>query len=228
MLAVVGQLQAGMTSGDPKATTTVLEALYATGRVIEVSNSLQDLVLLSPYRRLRTKLRMLVLNLLFASPLCFWTPQGLFILNAGTKAPPPSPAEQKEAILNIVTGYPWSSLGSADSCGYITTERGAVADFQYCYIDVAGAYLRYGLCVPQACTPDDIMLGLNTTFTKIAKTPLDPSLQLAAKTVCGNPKYTPVTGTYVMIVVTCLLLALVALGTTIEYVSSPLRPLPSL
>lgn len=142
----------------------------------------------------------------------------------GAKAPPPTPEQQKLALLNLVTGYPWVSLGNADACKYIVTDKGAAADFQYCHVDLAGAFIRYGVCVPAACTADDVALGLNSTFTKVFKQPLDPSVQIAPVTICGEPGYPYVTGTYVMIVITFLLLALVAAGTTVEYVSRLMKP----
>jgi len=61
---------------------------------------------------------------------------------------------------------------------------------------------RFGLCIPQACTEDDVL----------SLVPNVPSVS------CGiDNSYS--TGTYVMISLTIFLLLLVAAGTTIELVS---------
>jgi hypothetical protein len=147
------------------------------------------------------------------------TVQGLFVVNANARAPALTPEQQKAALVPLVSGYPWSSPGNADACSYIRKDRGAAADFQYCYLDVLYAFLRLGMCVPKACGPEDIALGLNAAFTKTTNMQLDSKLQLAPMTVCGSPRFPYVAGTYVMIVVTLMLLVLVAVGTAVEWVS---------
>ncbi|GAB5037943.1 acyltransferase 3, partial [Nannochloropsis oceanica] len=140
--------------------------------------------------------------------------EGLFLVNAGIEAaktaPPPTAKDQELALLNLIAGFPLISLGSSDACGFVT-------DFQYCHVDVATIYLRFGLCVPAACNAQDIQLGLNATYFKLTKSYLDSSLLLADTTVCGNTSFPWTTGTYVMIGVCFVLLALVAAGTALEY-----------
>ena len=91
-------------------------------------------------------------------------------MNAGIEAakngPPPTAEQQELALLNLISGFPLISLGSSDACGF-------VPDFQYCHIDVATIYLRFGLCVPAACNAQDVQLGLNATYFKLTKSYLD-------------------------------------------------------
>ena len=100
--------------------------------------------------------------------------EGLFLVNAGIEAaksgPPPTAEQQELALLSLISGFPLISLGSSDACGF-------VPDFQYCHIDVATIYLRFGLCVPAACNAQDVQLGLNATYFKLTKSYLDRYVQ---------------------------------------------------
>jgi hypothetical protein len=140
-------------------------------------------------------------------------------MNAHAKAPPPTMGRYENPFLTLMMNYPWTSPGNADACAYVATHKGAAADFHYCYLDVYKAFLRLGVCIPQACDPADLEVGLRAAFTKTYGMQLDSKLQLAPMTICDSPRFPYVAGTYVMIGVTWILLAMVAVGTALEWVS---------
>ena len=120
------------------------------------------------------------------------------------------------------------SYGDADACK-------AIGGFQYCWmqLDFLPTIVRAGVCVPQQCSLQDLVnvtnsllqaVGENSSSSSSSSNSTVPEIDFShVEGQCGDYAFPATAGTYVMLVLTGLLVLLVLGGTWVDYQEAKAR-----
>lgn len=113
----------------------------------------------------------------------------------------------------LFTGH-LQSLGDADACK-------AIGGFQYCWAQLDFLPMaRTGLCVPQQCSLDDLASVTNAVLQAVAQRSNSTAPDIDMTHVvgqCGDYHFSANAGTYLMTILTAVLVLLVLGGTWMDY-----------
>ena len=116
---------------------------------------------------------------------------------------PDDQLDRLQSLHLLELGFPLSSFGQVDGCKFLGEEN-----YHYCHFSIAGPFWKYGLCMPSQCTTDDVQAALEAIF--------GPQGIQIKNSQCGYAEYEWLPGTYVMVIISFVLLFFLVVGTLLE------------